>query len=505
MALVPTTHAPPAPARTGRRFLLLLCLAVVLARASFVARPLRNDEGGYLLVARHWHSGGEFLYGDWFVDRPPLLLLIFRAAALTDWDQAIRVLAIPFVVVSVLAAWRAGTLLSGPAGGRWAALVAAGVLCSPPLAAEQADGELFGAAVVLVSLALALTAWHAPTPAARFRTAAAAGATAVAAPLVKQNLLEGVLFLVCLVVVASRGRDLPARRRAAEVAAGALVGVLVVSVLVGLWLASVDSGPAGAWRELVGFRSAAFDAIWSSSPEATVRRGGQLVVLGVVTGLLPLVAAWFGARRPGPDTATRTAISTTLVLGLVAIAAGGSYWPPYLLQLAPVAVLAAGAVAPSVTRAGAWMRASGRLLVSLAVVGTVTSAVLHATVPSLWYSQRIGEWLAASKASGDSAFVAYGLPSVLEAADMPSPYPHLWSVPMRTSDPDQVRLRETLAGPRAPEWIVQVTGLDAWHIDEGSRLRELVDRRYRVVATICGHPVWLRQDVTRELAAAPPC
>jgi hypothetical protein len=88
---------------------------------------------------------------------------------------------------------------------------------------------------------------------------------------------------------------------------------------------------------------------------------------------------------------------------------------------------------------------------------------------------------------------------------MSSPYPHLWSLPMRTFDPQQARLRQTLAGPEAPEWIVQVTGLNAWGIDGGSRLRNLVHHRYRVVATVCGHPVWLRRDVERELRTPPAC
>ncbi|MFP5370786.1 MAG: hypothetical protein ACLGI3_08565, partial [Actinomycetes bacterium] len=133
------------------------------------------------------------------------------------------------------------------------------------------------------------------------------------------------------------------------------------------------------------------------------------------------------------------------------------------------------------------------------------SVVVHATDPSAWYTQRIGEWLAGSKAPGDTGFVVYGLPSVLEAADMPSPYPHVWSAAMRTVDPDQDRLRATLAGPQAPEWIVRINGFDAWDIDDGSRLRDLVEQRYRVVAEVCSHQVWLRQDVTRDLAARPRC
>jgi hypothetical protein len=198
-------------------------------------------------------------------------------------------------------------------------------------------------------------------------------------------------------------------------------------------------------------------------------------------------------------------ITPLLVLSTVGIASGGSYWPPYLLQLVPAAVLAVGAMAPSISVPGAWMRRWVTVVAAVAVLGAVVSNVVHATVPSLWSTQRIGEWLAESKAPADTGFVVYGLPSVLETADMSSPYPHLWSAALRTLDPEQTRLRATLAGPDAPEWIVQINGLNAWGIDDGSRLRELVRERYRIVAEICGYPVWLRQDVSRDLAAPPRC
>jgi 4-amino-4-deoxy-L-arabinose transferase-like glycosyltransferase len=490
-----------------RRFLVLLCLAVVLVRATFVPRPLRNDEGGYLFLARHWHTGGEFLYGDWFVDRPPLLLLIFKVASLTAWDQAIRVLAIPFVLGFVLAGWRAGSLLGGRTGGRWAALVAAGLICSPGLAADQADGELYGAVLVMAALALALSAWHARVLAHRLWLAGAAGAAAVAAPLVKQSLLEGLLFLAVLVVLGHRGPDEADRRRARTLAPAAVLGALLPCAGLALWIRLAEIEPGEAWRDLVGFRGAALEAIEHSASGPWASRGPLLLALGLVTGLFPAVAGWFlGGRRSLPRRSPeRAGITVLLVFGVAAIAAAGSWWPPYLLQLAPAAVLAVGASAPSLSPAGAWSRASARMVGAAAVVGTVASIVVHATVPSAWYSQRMGEFLASSSQAGDTAFVAYGLPSVLESADMTSPYPYVWSLPLRTLDPDLTRLRRTLAGPEAPAWIVQVTGLNDWHIDDGSRLRDLVHDRYRVVAEVCGHPIWLRQGLIRELPPAPPC
>jgi hypothetical protein len=492
--------------RTEGRFLVLLCGLVVLVRATFVPRPLRNDEGGYLLIARHWHTGGEFVYGDYFVDRPPLLMLIFRIASLTEWDQAIRVVAIPFVLVFVLAGRRAGTLLGGPAGGRWAAVVAAGIMCSPGLAAEQADGELFGACLVLAAIALGLSAWHAGTDGRRLAWATAAGAVGAAAPLVKQSLVEGLLLLAGLAVLGCRGRA-ASRRRALLVGAGGLLGALVPVALAVLWLTAAQVAPGDAWHDLLGSRRVALDILWSTSPDDSVRRIGQLLVLGSVTGLLPVVLTWFLAARRGLGRGSVDVrlITPLLLVGMVGIASGGGYWPPYLLQLAPGAVLAAGALAPSVSAPGAWMRGVSRMVAAAALVGTVASGVAYTVNPSAWHSQRTGKWLADSKAASDTGFVAYGLPSVLETADMPSPYPHLWSAAMRTVDPEQVRLRATLAGPTAPTWIVQVDGLNAWGIDDGSRLRHLVRERYRVVAEICGHRVWLRQDVTRELAAPPRC
>jgi 4-amino-4-deoxy-L-arabinose transferase-like glycosyltransferase len=504
VTLVAARDEHSGPVRTTtRRFLGLVCLGVVLVRATYVPRPLRNDEGGYLLIARHWHTGGEFLYGDYFVDRPPLLLLLFRLAAVTEWDQAIRVLAIPFAVLFVLSGWRAGRLLAGEAGGRWAAAVAAGIMCSPGLAADQADGELFGAVFVMASIALGLSAWHATSPTSRLWWTAAAGAVGAAAPLIKQNLLEGLLFLAGVIVFGYWGRDAAARRRAAGMAPVAVAGALLPLAAVVLWLSGVAAEPAGAWRDLVGFRSAALEVIWSTSLDTALTRWALLLVLGVLTGVVLVALAWFGcARRCLPDRdIERRTITALLLFGVAAITAGGSYWPPYLLQLAPATVLAAGAIAP----AAAWMRAAGRVVVSAAALGTIAAVVVHASVPEVWYSQRIGEWLADAKEPGDTAFVAYGHAGVLETADLPSPYPHLWSVPMRTLDPEQTRLRDTLAGPDAPSWIVQVNGLDSWDIDDGSRFKALVHDRYRAVVEICGHPVWLRQDLTRELPPPPPC
>ena len=502
LATADLTPAKPAVGTAGR-FLVPLCALVAVVRLSYVLRPLRNDEGGYLLSARQWRTGGEFMYGDFFVDRPPLLMLLFRIAALTEWDQAVRALVIPFVLAAVVAGWWAGFLLAGPTGGRWAAVTAAAFLCSPGVGSEQADGELFGATFVLIAIALALSAWHADTRRSQVSWAAAAGAAAACAPLVKQSLAEGLLVLGGLVVLGWWGG---ARSHARRVAGAGLLGALVPCGAVVLWLVAAGIAPADAWHDLVGSRGVAFDLLWATGPDDNVYRIGQLLVLGTLTGLLPVVLVWFAGRRSAEHRSPGGALITLLlVFGLVGVASGGAYWPPYLLQLVPAAVLAVGALAPSASVPGAWMRRVGRVVAAVALLGAVGSNVVYAVVPSTWSSQRTGEWLAESKAAGDTGLVVYGLPAILETADMTSPYPHLWSAALRTVDPEQTRLRATLEGRAAPEWIVQINGFDAWGIDDGNRLRDLVGQRYRVVTEICGYPVWLRQDLTRDLAAPPRC
>jgi hypothetical protein len=502
----PHVASPRRPLST-RALVAWVCAVAVAVRLVYVAMPLRSDEGGYLFAARHWSTGGEFLYGDLHVDRPPLLMAIFRGAALSEWDGVIRVLAIGFVVVAIVATARAGYLLAGEPGARWAALVTAALLTSPALSADQADGELFAVPFVAASVAMALEAWRRPGKPAGFWFAVAAGVLGTAASLVKQNFLEGLVFAGTLVAA-----DVLRRRRVSRGAVlfsgGLLAGTLLTHVAVLLWAGSAGIGGVRMWTDLAAFRADAFEVIWSGSTRAPLTRAAILVLLALVSAMVPLAWTWWrawrerGVRDLGAE---EWALGTSLVFGLVAIVAGGSYWSHYLLQSAVMLGLAAGVVAPRPSPAGAAMRRWARVAAVSAAVGAALLGVVYATVPGVWFQERTGEWLARSSAPGDTVLVTYGNPSILEAADLDTPYPYLWSLPMRTLDPDQSRLRATLAGPDAPTWIVQTAGLNSWDIDHDGLLRGLMESRYDVAATICGRPVWLRSDVQRVPASLPRC
>jgi len=84
---------------------------------------------------------------------------------------------------------------------------------------------------------------------------------------------------------------------------------------------------------------------------------------------------------------------------------------------------------------------------------------------------------------------------------MASPYPQLWTLPMRTIDPHLSTLRTVLRGPHAPTWVVVWRrDLDPWGIDANHQTRHLLATRYRVVARVCGHDMYLRDGVHRPLA-----
>ena len=114
--------APPWVRVSTRRLLLLVVGAVLLLRVGYLTGPLAADEAGYLLVAESWRRGGPNLYGHYFVDRPPLLMALYRVAALTGWAPTVRVLATGFSVLLVVAPRGRRTRWRGTAardGRRW--------------------------------------------------------------------------------------------------------------------------------------------------------------------------------------------------------------------------------------------------------------------------------------------------------------------------------------------------------------------------------------------------
>jgi hypothetical protein len=57
------------------------------------------------------------------------------------------------------------------------------------------------------------------------------------------------------------------------------------------------------------------------------------------------------------------------------------------------------------------------------------------------------------------------------------------------------RLDRLLAGPRRPTWLVRWQSPGEWRLDPHGTTRRLIGRRYRRVAKVAGHGIYLRRDV----------
>ncbi len=493
--------ATPPAALTSRRMVAAACALALVLRVPYLDDPLYPDEGGYLLVAERWSSGGPHVYGELWVDRPPLLLAFFRLAAELGGPVALRLLACVAVAGLVLAAGWVGRLLAGSRGSAWAAFTAAGLSASPLVAGQAADGELLTAPLVLLACAAVLAAVARCPGRSSLAFGAFSGLAGGGAMLVKQNVVDGVVFAAVLVLGYAITRRMAVRdavRLLAVIVAGSLVPLVALLV----WAQAFTPGVDVTYSELYGFRSEALAVILSWNLDPPLARAGQLLPLALITGIAPVLVGlgWVHARhRPsGASPPCAVALWVMVATAVTSTVLGASFWSQYLLGFLPVVVIASGALAVTATRA---RRALVGLLVAAGAMAAVTGAVVHQATgyPSADIAA-VSAWLRESAAPDDTVVVSYGQPQVIRMAGLDPAYPYLWSLAVRTYDPDLDLLTRTLRGPAAPDWVVEVHDLGWWGLDSDGRFRSALAERYRQVATVCGFAVLQRADLARDVA-----
>ena len=330
---------------------------------------------------------------------------------------------------------------------------------------------------------------------------ASAGVLGSAALMVKQNVVDGLVLLGLLLLVRAVRRELPARRAVlllASTAAGAVVPFLGLALWAGWWGAT----PGEVYDALVGFRSASLAVIASQDLAAPTRRAVRLAEIALLSGIGPLLLL----GRTRADRSVRIAVLLTTAVGLASIVLGGSYWTHYLLELLPVVALTA-ALATGPLR-GVGSRPAVALVVGSAVLAVAVQALPARTRDCGGQAARAAvtaDWLRAHAAPGDTGLTLFGGAEVLLGSGVTPAYPYLWSLPVRTLDPDLSLLLGSLRGPSAATWVVRTVPLDAWGLDDGDRLSAALARGYRHVATVCGQDVLRRtgQPDVRRVDPAP--
>ena len=486
---------------------LLVCVVVAVAlRLPFLDDPLGSDEAGLLLVVRHWDPGGAELYGDYWVDRPPLLLAYFWLADLLPGELGVRLLGCLVAAVLVGAAVVSGHLLGGRGTAWWAGLVAAFLGSSYVVAGHLMNGMVQAASLTMAGCALTIAATRGTASGTRLHgLCLAAGAAGMAAVMVKQNFVGGLVF-GCVVLLTSRlTGELRSRQVATALACGAAGAAAVGAATFG-WAVSVGVDPHDLWFAVYEFRTLATEVLTATDRPGPPRRLVSLTAAFLLSGLaLVLVLLVAATREVVREPSLRRYLAGTIALAAVAVAGvvlGGSWWRHYLVQLVPTAALVTALL---VARPGWWsrtMRSVAAIIGVSTVVGTVGGALVEGVPPE---QVRVGRYLAEAAEPGDTGLVTWGHAETLYYAGLTSPYRHLWSLPIRTLDPRLAELLQVMEGPHPPTWVVRWNAFDSWDLDEQGRLVDVIKERYRLVAEPCGRWVFLLNGVDRELSEERPC
>ena len=467
-----------------------------ILHALYLGVALLPDEGGYLLVARHGDTG-SYLYGQLWVDRPPLLILAFGLIA-PFGATGVHLLASLSSAFFVLAAGWAGWAARGGTAARWSAIAAAALSASSLMGSQELDGELLAIPFVMVACAATLHAvYRSRSKFSSIAFAITGGAAGSAALLVKQNFAEGLVFGLVLLaahLAACRGK----RRRNAFTAAAFAVGAIGVLASVAVW--ATEHGQLSAlWYATYTFRTEAMQVMYAGSLNPQTMRAVELAGLAVVSGVGYLAIATVRASAPAARRLDPFALALFAGLGVefVGIVLGGNFWSHYLLGLAPMVALGAGLAAVN----GQWTRRLVMLCAATTLIATPVAAVNAHSLESS--ATRVGAWLRVASSPGDSAVVTFSHPNVLEESGLTTPYPYAWSLPVRTLDPKLHLLTQTLNGPNAPTWVVEWDNFNTWRLDPQQTFAQVVSDHYRLVATVCGIPVWLRDDTFRSVPPRP--
>ena len=471
-----------------------------------LTRQLGPDEGGFAMVARYADTGGGYLYGPQWVDRPPGLIGIFAVADHLG-PYGVRLTAAVLAVGLVAAVAWAAEAVGGRVAARWAAWAGFAFASSVLLQAQRLNGELAAATFVAVSIAALLRAVLVSTT----RTQVAllgllAGTSAALAVLMKQTFVDAFVFAGVLLLVGSgtRANRLAYRPPRVLVTLGAFVAGAAVPGVATVWWAR-DHGRIGALLyAVVGFRvdAALVMAHWSLA--APLHRASALAMVACLSGLLFLLVhlAFVHRRRLLRLEPLPWAVAAAVAVELLGVVAGENFWEHYLIALVPTVALTAGLSVHERVSGATWTRH----LVVLAV--TVTALVSPAAAVSATHSTSAayttGQWVAAAAHADDTLVVPFTHANVIDESGLKPGYPYAWSLPVRTLDPRLDLLTSTLTGPDAPTWVVRWDPSDSWGLDPDHHVDAALHAHYRSVARICGHVVWLHDGATRQLAPTPP-
>lgn len=482
------------------RWVLIGVIVVVAVRLPYLTGTAGLDEAGFLMVGAQW-ADGDSLYGNYWVDRPPLLIAIHQLASATGGLASLRLMGAVAAALCVVLAGTIGAELAGRRGSVLATAAAIAMLIAPRIAVPQVGGALLALPFILGAIALTIAAVAAATSRSRILLAATAGAIAACAPLIKQNFVDAFIGAAILIVVHVLQRSLP-WKSALSIVASAAVGTSVTIAGVVGWAATRGTNPVELWHAVFPFRAEAAHVIAEYATAATTERLHHLLTVlllsGIGAGALAIVV--FAFR---PITPISMAAVAMLAWAAFSVLAGGSYWMHYLLQFLPGIVFG---VMAAVLHQGRRIKIVATLVAYGLIVASVNQIIHLTSDQEPTAREQFISWFREITEPGDTAILAWGQPAVLYEAGLESPYEHLWSLPVRVQDRDLVEFRRVLASDEAPTFIV-ASGktINSWAINPEAA-QAVIGREYRHVAYVCGYSVFLQRADDRTMPdVTDPC
>jgi len=464
----------------------LLCL---LLRLPFIATPLGIDEGGDAFIAQHWANTHGSVYGAYWLDRPPLLLLLYKVG-LIGGTLGIRIMGSVVAVAIVATVMAAARRLSNDKAARISGLTAAILLSAVSMGAVFTDSELLAALPAALSVLMLLISSRSARP---LRWLVAAGLFAAAAVLIKQSSVDafaaGIAYLAgSLLVRKSTGIRI-------SWPLSYLAGFSVPLIAAGGWAYVYSTNFRQFLYAVIGFRVDGLRVLQHSTAppiHMLIHHGLPILIASGCGLLLPWAASHIWTmRRQIPMAA---AFAGFLAGGMFGIVGGGQYFPHYFIQIIPVLSILAGC---------AIARAQRRYLTHFTIYALVLLGVLNLGFgmalakahPPQVTGLAITRFLHANATQGDSLYVLYARANVLYYAGMPSPYPYNWSLMDRAIADAEPRLRSMLVSPaRRPTWIVEWQTPTSLGLDRSGETTALLARNYVAVGGICGKRVLVRRD-----------
>jgi hypothetical protein len=483
-------------------WILYVAALTVLIRLAGVWPPLRPDEAGFLLVARAWDPAPDSMFGAYWVDRPPLMIAVVAAVDALGGPRLLRVVGAVGCGVMVVLAARLGRVVGGSRAAGWTAVTVGALAAQPTIDLVGVKAEQLGMLVILGSFVAMLAALRCRS----WPLALLAGLLAGAAPGLKQNLVSGLVFgavvLVGMRLSGRAGTGVTIRLCAAWMA-GAAVPVLAQLI----WLLAAGVDLSSAWYAIYGFRSDAVPVLAAAESDANVERAKRLVEAAILIGIVVVLLLFLVAIRAAwtADAVLAGATAAVVATEVAMVALGGSYWTVYLFTLVPGTALCVSQLAGM---SGRWVVATRVIVVAVVVsfayhLGTWSAGAVSGEHEFTEY--RTGEAIGEAAEPGDTLTVFGGRADLQYASGLPSPYPYLWSLPMRTLDPEYADLVALLDGPRAPVWLVIWVSLTSWDAPGALALQRAIDDNYVRHGTGCDdNAVYVLKGVERP-PITPDC